>query len=397
MNILLLEDDIALNRAIRKVLELDRHIVTSFTDGQTMLESLSQEYDLYILDIRVPHISGMELLDIIMLQNRDARVMMISVNTDIQSLETAYSLGCVDYLKKPFHIAELRAKVNRINKTKGYSASSIKLKDKETVLTKKEKQLLDLLLENLTHVVSYETIERSIYENKTMSMNAIRALVLRLRAKLADDIIKNVIDEGYTIMHLPATSIQRVEGNTRERILALTQENFLLKQEKESLLKKSTTDPLTGLYNRVKIEEIFFYEQKQYIEQGDMLSIILMDLDDFKTVNDTYGHITGDKYLVTLAKKLKNFSRNGDFVGRWGGEEFIILLSQTTLDQAKKTALRLQSVINNISCPKLKKRTASYGVSTLRDNDTLNTLIERADRALLLAKSKGKNRVETAA
>jgi diguanylate cyclase (GGDEF)-like protein len=394
MTILLLEDDIALNKAIRKVLELDHHVVTAFTDGKEMLDALTQVYDLYILDINVPHISGMELLDIVMHQNLEARVMMISVNTDIHSLETAYSLGCVDYLKKPFHIAELRAKVGRIARSKPYDIASIALTNEDTVLTKKEKRLLELLLDNLSRVVSYEVIERYVYEGKAMSMHAIRALVLRLRSKLAEDIIKNVVDEGYMITQLPAVTEDIASDRTKARLLALKQENLQLREEKASLLKRSTTDPLTGLYNRVKIEEVYAFERRHFVEYGDPLSVIMMDLDDFKEVNDRYGHNVGDTYLTLLSETLKSFFRKGDYVGRWGGEEFIVLLLRTSLADAKKTALRLQKAINAIDFPKLGRRSASYGVTTLREGDSFITLIERADKALLKAKADGKDRVE---
>ena len=136
MNILLLEDDIALNKAIKKVLELDYHIVNSFTDGQELINSLDERYDLYILDINVPHISGLELLDMLLLQNDQAKVIMISSNTDIKSIQTAYNSGCVDYLKKPFHITELRVKLNRLQSTqKKHLISYIKFKDEDDFLS----------------------------------------------------------------------------------------------------------------------------------------------------------------------------------------------------------------------------------------------------------------------
>ena len=154
MNILLLEDDIALNKAIKKVLEIDHHIVNTFTDGQELLDSLDQRYEIYILDINVPNISGLELLDIILGQNSQAKVIMISSNTDVQSLQTAYDLGCVDYLKKPFHITELRAKINRLKSEREHSVSLVNLKDTRETLTKKDKRLLKLILDHQTYTVT---------------------------------------------------------------------------------------------------------------------------------------------------------------------------------------------------------------------------------------------------
>ncbi len=394
MNILLLEDDIALNKAIKKVLELDYHTVNTFTDGQELIQSLDTIYDLYVLDINVPHISGLELLDMILLQYDQAKVIMISSNTDVQSIQTAYNSGCVDYLKKPFHITELRAKINRLKIQGAALLSSVKFRNKDELLSKKERKLLKLLINNLSLVVTYEMIEHDVYENKRMSMDAIRALVRRLRTKLSDDIIENIIDEGYTIPYVPILSDNDPEKNVKQKIEALEQENRFLKLEKELLLKKSTTDPLTGLYNRGKIQEIFLYEQKQFIRHGDALSMILMDLDNFKWINDTYGHNMGDEYLKELARILTGFFRTVDIVGRWGGEEFLILLPKTSLGKSRDIALRLREKINEIECPKIAYQTASFGLATLTDNDTLSTFVNRADKALFRAKARGKDRVE---
>ena len=394
MNILLLEDDIALNKAIRRVLEFDDHIVDTFLDGHTLLESLEKSYDLYILDINVPHISGLELLEIILLQNDQAKVIMISSNTDVNSLQTAYDLGCVDYLKKPFHITEIRAKVNRLRILREDLFSGIKLKVDSDNLTKKEKRLLSLLLDNLDLVVSYEMIGNYVYEHKPMSMDALRALVRRLRGKMEDDIIQNIVDEGYSIVNVPSSEKEYQKNEITEKLEALEEENIRLKVEKEVLLKKSTTDPLTGLYNRVKVEEMFLQEQKQFIRNGDPLSLILMDLDYFKAINDVHGHNVGDRYLQELSKTLMVFFRKSDIVGRWGGEEFLILVPRCTLDRAKETAMRLKDTIHEMDCPKIGRRTASFGLSTLHEDDTLNSLINRADKALFLAKDGGRNRVE---
>jgi len=395
MNILLLEDDIALNKAIKRVLELEYHSVSTFFDGQDIIESLTTIYDLYILDINVPHITGLELLEIILLQNDQAKVLMISSNTDVESIQTAYDIGCVDYLKKPFHIAELKAKINRLKISREHLFSTIKLKTGNETLTKKEKRLLNLLLDNLTLVVSYEMIENYVYENKPMSMDALRALIRRLRGKLVDDIIQNVIDEGYSIVKVPTLSDENRETNIQKKMVTLEEENIRLKLEKEVLLTRSTTDPLTGLYNRDKIQEIFFYEQKQFIRHGDSFSIILMDLDDFKSVNDDHGHNVGDQYLKELAQTLSGFFRTVDIIGRWGGEEFIILLPKTSLDELKKLTIELREMINTMKCPIVGFRTASYGLSTIRQGDTLTCMVERADKALLSAKKRGKNCIES--
>jgi len=390
MNILLLEDDVALSRAIKRVLELDQHTVTALGDGNSVLESLDVEYDLYILDIKVPHVSGLELLELIMAQNKLAKVIIISVNTDTISLQSAYDFGCVDYLKKPFYIMELRAKINRLNNTRHHLLSSVRFKSDDLILTKKEKRLLVLLLENKTSVVTYEMIDESVYKNKSMSMMALRTLVRRLRAKLADDIIQNVSDQGYTV----SIDNHSRGSNTLLSIKELAEENDLLKEENRRLKERSSIDPLTGLYNRTKINEIFAYEQQQFKRHKEPLSVVMLDLDNFKVINDTYGHNVGDNYLKEISRVLSGFFRASDTIGRWGGEEFIVLMPGTSLDESKEIVLKLRERINAIDCPRIGLQTASFGVAALHEEDTLKSFVHRADQALYAAKTNGKNRVE---
>ncbi|MBA1420552.1 MAG: GGDEF domain-containing protein, partial [Epsilonproteobacteria bacterium] len=178
-----------------------------------------------------------------------------------------------------------------------------------------------------------------------------------------------------------------------QKIELLEAENIQLKLETEVLIEKSVKDPLTGLYNRFKIEEIFLKEQQRFTQCADPLSIILMDLDYFKEINDSYGHNVGDEYLKELSKILINFFRKGDIVGRWGGEEFLILIPRCTANKAKKVATRLKDMISEIDYPIIGRRTASFGLATLHKKDTLASIVNRADKALFLAKKSGRNKI----
>lgn len=198
MNILLLEDDISLHKAIKKVLELTNSDVHSFYDGNEVLLQIDNHFDLYILDINVPNIDGLELLNMIYNQNKNAKIIMISSNTDLHTLTKAYELGCIDYLRKPFHLQELRMKINRLQLLSNSLLDTIAFQENVT-LTKKEKDFLLLLLEYKNMTITYELISQSVYKDKEMSMDALRSMIRRLRLKLADDIIINVLDEGYRL------------------------------------------------------------------------------------------------------------------------------------------------------------------------------------------------------
>jgi len=152
-------------------------------------------------------------------------------------------------------------------------------------------------------------------------------------------------------------------------------------------------DMLTGLYNRKTIGEfaqLFIDEAHRY---QTPFSAIMVDLDDFKQINDTYGHPTGDEVLKKISTIFQNLLRSSDRVGRWGGEEFFILLPQTTYLQAKELAERLCVEFSSHMFEGIGYKTASFGVALLESEDTLESLIEKADKALYTAKRLGKNQI----
>ncbi|MFJ7838045.1 MULTISPECIES: sensor domain-containing diguanylate cyclase [Lysinibacillus] len=156
---------------------------------------------------------------------------------------------------------------------------------------------------------------------------------------------------------------------------------------------QSTTDPLTGVTNRRTMDATLSEWEKNQL----MHSIILLDLDHFKSVNDTYGHAVGDKVLQYLAKKMKAVARENDICCRYGGEEFIILLPNTTVEEAAIVAENLRQQLANSNSPCGRPVTLSAGVAEYpKMASTTEALIEAADGALYLAKQAGRNQVKTA-
>jgi DNA-binding response OmpR family regulator len=203
MKILLLEDTTALNKAISKILTQDGHDVLSFTDGNDALNNIDSSIDLYLLDITVPNINGLELLEDIINYNSTANVIIMSADTSIESIKKAYEIGCIDFLKKPFDIEELRLKVDRLISKIDKLFSTVKFKDSSLKLTKKEKLLLQVLVENKNDIVTIETIEDFVYQDQGMSTDALRSLMKRLRSKLQDEsVIKTMPYQGYMYMDL---------------------------------------------------------------------------------------------------------------------------------------------------------------------------------------------------
>lgn len=197
MNILLLEDDVSLNKAIKSALEFNSYNVKNYFEANEVLEALNKQFDLYILDVNIPNGNGLELLSLIKNQYENAKVIIITSNVDLQTISKAYTSGCMDYLKKPFHLEELKFKIDNLNLNNQSLLSKINLKS-NVKLSKKEKSFLTLLLENKGNTVTYQMIDEVVYQDKIMSLDGLRALVRRLRAKIDGDVVKNVVEEGYT-------------------------------------------------------------------------------------------------------------------------------------------------------------------------------------------------------
>ena len=167
-----------------------------------------------------------------------------------------------------------------------------------------------------------------------------------------------------------------------------------MKEKTRQLEFLSITDKLTGLYNRTKLDEIIDMEITRFSRGGNGFTVILADVDHFKSVNDNYGHIFGDTVLIHIAHVLKKSCRQLDAVGRWGGEEFLIVCPETSEDNAVILASRMLQNLLSENHKDVGRITMSIGISAYQQDDTPDTLLKRADDALYLAKSKGRCRIE---
>ncbi len=205
------------------------------------------------------------------------------------------------------------------------------------------------------------------------------------------DNYENIKDEQkQRLLDLNAHLEQEIQQRTKELQLA----NEALLNEKQSLKALSSTDQLTGLCNRYKFEELFEFERNQSLRYQTHLSIILMDIDHFKSINDRYGHNVGDNVLKELAQTLNKSIRSSDVAVRWGGEEFIVIAPKTTLTQAQKLGESIRHIIKTTYYSDIGHLTTSIGITSLNKSDTLKSLIHRADVALYRAKQLGRDNVQ---
>ena len=153
------------------------------------------------------------------------------------------------------------------------------------------------------------------------------------------------------------------------------------------------TDNLTGILSRIAFEEILTKEVKSAKESGQPLVLAIFDIDDFKRINDTYGHPFGDSVIRRVASIASQTLRSSDFIGRWGGEEFIILMPDTRLDRALVLSEKIRKRVQAHRFGDGIMVTASFGLAELDKEDDTQRLILKADKALYTAKKRGKNRV----
>lgn len=183
------------------------------------------------------------------------------------------------------------------------------------------------------------------------------------------------------------------EDNQFRELLAISRDITQKVKIRRDIKKLSETDKLTGLDNRLKLDQSLEKVLDQVRNNAAIFALIMIDIDHFKEVNDCFGHLTGDAVLVALAGLLKNSIRAMDLIGRWGGEEFLVILPDTDATGAMKLAEKLRRVVSENHFPQQQHITISLGVSVFDDDTTVDSVIYRADQALYQAKENGKNRV----
>ena len=175
----------------------------------------------------------------------------------------------------------------------------------------------------------------------------------------------------------------------------LSEINNMLESKNTEYEVMASTDSLTGLYNRHKFTELYVSSYKSMLQRDNDLSLIMLDIDYFKKVNDTYGHNVGDNVLVQVAHSLLRVLRNIDIVCRWGGEEFVVLLPTASLEIATTLAEKIRLHIKELELDRVKTITVSLGVCSIHSGEDIEESIDRADRALYLAKHSGRDCVKT--
>ncbi len=254
-------------------------------------------------------------------------------------------------------------------------------------------RLVDLFSDHLQHFVAHDGIQ---YHNEILDLHHKLGSQARHRCTYTLNIGDEPLGELLFCRSRKFTATETALMEDYLCYLLYPLRNALLYQNALNLAQK---DPLTGVYNRAALDESLEREISFARRQSASLSLVVLDIDHFKAINDQYGHIIGDCVLKSVVKLIQDCMRNTDQLFRYGGEEFVVLMRDTNAKGACLLAERIRKTVEGAPCHCSGAEipvTLSAGVSTLRDNDIPVTLFAHADQALYLAKDRGRNQVRCA-
>jgi len=445
---ILIVDDNPLNVNLleAKLPSKDYEILHAY-NGKEALEKADRELpDLILLDVMLPELDGYEVTKRLRNNPRtnDIPIILITALQDTEEKITGLESGADEFLNRPVDTAELQARVKSLIALKQYGEQlRLRIQSEQMFPTvtaplqyQKEKTLLlvedDEVAARL--ILSYLKDQPYHVEFLTDGVNAVRRIEQGQIDLILLDILLSGMDGFEICQHLKEmahvqsipivmiTCLKDTESKIRgielgvddflvkpvHKEILIARINALLKKKEaidrlafdyERALRSAITDKLTGLYNYGYFKQFLQLEIERSIRQRHPLTLIMLDIDNFKQFNDTHGHLAGDEILRALAQLINRIIRKIDLAARYGGEEFAVILPYTTTKGALIVAERLRQAVE--SYPFMYKTsllsatlTISIGIASFDSKiKTVEDLIERSDTALYMAKREGKNRV----
>jgi len=432
ITLLYVEDSRAIREILGKRLEKKVKKIIVAVDGEDGLEKY-KEYkpDIILTDVTMPKMSGIEMSREIKEIDKDMPIIILSAHNDASYLLEAIELGISGYLLKPVDrdkmIEQLESQAKIICLDKTNKEQQLKIEEQQTIL-----QTIINVEQNINFVTNFNQISFvnsaflrffnistiAEFEDKFKTVESIfmehedyvHTGIIGSCNKDSDNtcfgkLLFNKIeelDETKRIVLMMDSSMEPksfylnisiIDESKHIYLIALT-DITKMTIEKVNTEHKAYYDGLTGVFNRNKLEDFFKQELLRVKRYKHPLSVAILDIDHFKSFNDTHGHLIGDEVLIMLAQLVDGKVRSTDMFARWGGEEFVIIFVETTIDEASKTSNHIRKHIEQLEHKTAGKVTASFGVTQYKEGDTLTSLFKRCDDALYVAKDNGRNRVE---
>lgn len=401
MKILIVEDDKVYANALKQFLEKELFFVQcdvcyTYKDALNVINSSS--YDIFVLDYILPDTKDGELVDKVL--ELDKTVIVITNFLDKLTRDQVFSKKVADYIiKSDFsNLDYIKNSIERLNNNKNLT---ILVVDDSALIRKYITSILDQQNLNILEandgqealkVFENHNIDLLITDYEMPNVNGLE-LVKKVRKthKMHDlpIIVLSTISENTTISRLLKSGANDFihKPFTKDEFLCRLNININMYETLKSMKKEIVTDSLTKLYNRHFLE----YRGNKIFKDSESIVIALFDIDNFKTINDTYGHAFGDKVLEESASVLKLSLRQDDYIVRYGGEEFLVVFQNISKKLAFLLAEKVRKNIGKIDINGITF-TISGGVSD--KGETLSEMIKDADKLLYKAKENGKNRIE---
>jgi diguanylate cyclase (GGDEF)-like protein len=425
ISILYVEDEHSIREGYAKALSrlCDKlYIAENGKDGLDLYKKYRP--NIIVSDIKMPIMNGIEMVrEIKKINPNECCIIFTTAHSDNGYLFEALELQVSSYLLKPVQKNILKSKIENLSsiiiKEKVNKDQKRQIEEQKVILQNilnTEKNLLivtdfkEVLFANNAFLESFEVKNVNEFNQKCDKfLNIFLPLPNYLHQGLINenesfyDLI-NKTDESKRSVTLISTNanpkayhvnISQIKHKNRDSYLISLTDITKMSIEKIYTEKKAYFDGLTGVYNRNKFNELFDLELKKVKQHHHKTSLVIVDIDHFKKINDIHGHLVGDEVLILIAQTMKKSIRDTDIFARWGGEEFAILLPYTDISIAKNRVEELRSLIQNTPHKSVGNVTASFGVTELTDEDCIKSAFKRCDEALYLAKENGRNRVET--
>ena len=407
LTVLYAEDEKEAREAFAKTLKRRTKEQYIADDGEKAIELYRQyQPDIVITDINMPNKNGIELAREILEINPEQIIIFTTAHTESKYTLRALEMQVEAYLVKPININKFKEKLNHI-------AKNI-ISEREN---RKNQKIIQAMLDSrsttlvLTDFFNIEFASKSFL--KLFNITCKEEFSLKYKNFL--DIFKNMpgciyeitkdnFMESYnskeeTIVCLSKTEkfykIDIDEINIGKSILYAISfvDITTLHNQRKKALYESFHDNLTSSYNRVMFDKLLDKEYLRFIRYQRPLCLAIFDIDYFKAINDTYGHLVGDRILISLAEFFHKNTRDIDIFARWGGEEFVLLMGETKIDEAQKVCEKLIRGVEEMEIKNLPKITMSAGVTEIDKDDSKEEFFQRADSALYDAKRNGRNQV----